>query len=65
MNIENLPSTQFYQPIHSQNPAIMLSYHPTQMQNEIPLPNYLQQHEITQNQHTKFSQNQMPQNHYK
>ena len=34
----------------------MHSYQPTQMQNEIPLPYYLQQHEITQNQLAKFSQ---------
>ena len=34
----------------------MHSYQPTQMQNEIPLPYYLQQHEITQNQLTNFSQ---------
>ena len=32
------------------------SYQPTQMQNEIPLPNYLQQHEITKNQLSNFSQ---------
>ena len=34
----------------------MHSYQPTQMQNEIPLPYYLQQHEITKNQLTNFSQ---------
>ena len=33
----------------------MHSYQPTQMQNEIPLPYYLQ-HEITKNQTTNFSQ---------
>ena len=32
------------------------SYQPTQMQNEIPLPYYLQQHEITKNQLSNFSQ---------
>ena len=32
------------------------SYQPTQMQNEIPLPYYLQQHEITKNQVSNFSQ---------
>ena len=31
-------------------------YQPTQMQNAIPLPYYLQQHEITKSQLTKFSQ---------
>ena len=29
---------------------LMHSYQPTQMQNEIPLPYYLQQHETTKNQ---------------
>ena len=33
------------------------SYQPTQMQNEIPLPYYLQQHEITKNQLSKFFAN--------
>ena len=33
----------------------MHSYQPTQMQNEIPLPYYLQQHEITKNQLSNFS----------
>ena len=32
------------------------SYQPTQMQNEIPLPYYLQQHEITKYQLSNFSQ---------
>ena len=32
------------------------SYQPSQMQNEIPLPYYLQQHEITRNQLSNFSQ---------
>ena len=56
MHIQNQPSTQSYQPAQSQNPAIMYSYQPTQMENEIPLPYYLQQHEITKNQLTNFSQ---------
>ena len=34
----------------------MHSYQPTQMQNEIPLPYYLQQHEITKNRFSNFSQ---------
>ena len=34
----------------------MHSYQPNQMQNEIPLSYYLQQHEITKNQLTNFSQ---------
>ena len=33
-------------------------YRPTQMQNEVPLPYYLQQHEITKNQLSLFSQMQ-------
>ena len=32
------------------------SYQASQMQNEIPLPYYLQQHEITRNQLSNFSQ---------
>ena len=32
------------------------NYQPTQMQNEISLPYYLQQHEITKTQLTNFSQ---------
>ena len=40
----------------SQNPANTDYYQPTQMQNEIPLPYYLHQHEITKNQLTNFSQ---------
>ena len=35
---------------------LMHSYQSTQMQNEIPLPFYLQQHEITKNQLSNFSQ---------
>ena len=56
MNIQNQPNTQSYQPVHSQNPVILSSYQPTQMQNEISLPYCLQQHEITQNQLTIYSQ---------
>ena len=41
---------------YSQNPAVIDYYQPTQMQNEIPLPYFLQQHEITKNQLTNFSQ---------
>ena len=41
---------------YSQNPANTDYYQPTQMQNEIPLPYYLQQHEITKNHLTNFSQ---------
>ena len=41
---------------YSQNPANTDYYQPTQMQNEIPLPYYLQQHEITKNQLKIFSQ---------
>ena len=52
----NSYNTQSFQPIHSQNPMTMLSYQPNQMQNEIPLPYYLQQYEITNNQLTNFSQ---------
>ena len=40
----------------SQNPANTDYYQPTQMKNEIPLPYYLQQHEITKNQLKNFSQ---------
>ena len=39
-----------------QNPFKTHSYQPTQMQNEIPLPYYLQQHETTKSQVTNFSQ---------
>ena len=52
----NPTNTQSFQPIQPQNPMIMHSYQPTQMQNEIPLPYYLQQHEITENQLSNFSQ---------
>ena len=39
-----------------QNPVNTHSNQPTQMHNEIPLPYYLQQHEITKIQLTNFSQ---------
>ena len=44
---------------------IIIFTQPTQMQKEIPLPYYLQQHEITKNQLTKFSQMPNAQNHYR
>ena len=54
MHIPNSINTQSFQAIQSQNPMTMHSYQPNQMQNEIPLPYYLQQHEITKNQLTNF-----------
>ena len=42
--------------LYSQNPANTDYYQPTQMQNEIPLPFNLKQHEITKHQRTNFSQ---------
>ena len=48
-HIQNPTNAQYFQPIQPQNPMTMHSYQPTQMQNEIPLPYYLQQHEITKN----------------
>ena len=56
MHIQNPFNPQSFQPIQPQNPMSMHSYQPTQMQNEIPLPYYLQQHEITKNQLSNFSQ---------
>ena len=53
---QNPINTQSFQPIQQQNPMIANSYQPAQMQNEIPLPYYLQQHEITRNQLSNFSQ---------
>ena len=53
---QNLINTQSFQPIQQQNPMTAHSYQPSQMQNEIPLPYYLQQHEITRNQLSNFSQ---------
>ena len=41
---------------YSQNPVSTDSYQPTQVQNEIPLPYYLQQNEVTKSQLTNFSQ---------
>ena len=54
--MQNSTNTQHYQSVPLQNPASIHSYQPTQMQNEIPLPYYLQQHEITKSQLTNFSQ---------
>ena len=56
MHIQNPFNTQSFQPIQPQNPKSMHSYQPTQMQNEMPLPYYLQQHEISKNQLSNFSQ---------
>ena len=56
MHIQNPFNAQSFQPIQPQNPMTMHSYQPTQMQNEIPLPYYLQQHEITKNHFSNFSQ---------
>ena len=56
IQMQNPTNTQYFQPIHPQNPMITHSYQPSQMQNEIPLPYYLQQHEITKNRHSNFSQ---------
>ena len=56
IQMQNPINTQSFQPIQPQNPMITHSYQPTQMQNEIPLPYYLQQHEITKNQLSNFSQ---------
>ena len=56
IQMQNPNITQSFQPIQPQNPMITHSYQPTQMQNEIPLPDYLQQHEITKNQLSIFSQ---------
>ena len=52
----NLTNTQSFQPIQPQNLMTMHSYQPTEMQNEIPLLYYLQQHKITKNQLSNFSQ---------
>ena len=56
IHMPNPTNTKSFQPIQPQNPMTMHSYQPTQMQNEIPLPYYLQQHEITKNQLSNFSQ---------
>ena len=47
IHMPNPINAQSFQPIHPQNPMTIHSYQPNQMQNEIPLPYYLQQHEIT------------------
>ena len=59
--LDNLELTQqlTIKTFNNQNPVNTHSYHPTQMHNEISLPYYLQQHEITKSQLTNFSQ--MPQ----
>ena len=54
MQTQNQTNTQPYHPI--QNPVNTNYYQQTQMQNEIPLPSYLKQHEITKSQLTIFSQ---------
>ena len=56
IQMQNPINTQPFRPIQPQNPMITHSYHSTQMQNEIPLPYYLQHHEITKNQLSNFSQ---------
>ena len=56
IHIQNPFNTQYFQPIQPQNPILLHSYQPTQIQNELPLPYYLQQHEITKNQLSNFSQ---------
>ena len=49
-------STSYTNNFQSQNPTNTQSYQPIQMQNEIPLPLYLQQHEITKTPLAAFSQ---------
>ena len=61
----NPTNTLSFQPIQPQNPMTMYSYQPTQMQNEIPLPYYLQQHEITKDQLSNFSQMPNAADHYR
>ena len=56
MHILNPFNRQSFQPIQPQNPMLMHSYQGTGMQKEIPLPYYLQQHEITKNLLPNFSQ---------
>ena len=56
IHMPNPTNTQSFQPIQPQNPMTMHSYQSTQMQNEITLLYYLQQHEITKNQISNFSQ---------
>ena len=54
---DNLEITQHLTTVFfkQQNPVNTQSYQPTQMHNEILLPYYLQQHEITKSQPRKFS----------
>ena len=56
IQIPNSINTHSFQPIQPQNPMTIHSYQPNQMKNEISSPYYLQQHEITKNQLTNFSQ---------
>ena len=56
IHMPHLINTQIFQPMQPQNTMTMHSYQPNQMQNEIPLPYYLQQHKLTKNQLTNFSQ---------
>ena len=51
--------TPYNRNFQQQNPVNTHLYQPTHMHNEIPLPYYLQQHEITKSQSKLFSQ--MPQ----
>ena len=48
--------TTYNNNFQQQDPVKTHSYQPTQMHNEIPLPYYLQQHEITKSQLTNLSQ---------
>ena len=65
MHIQNPINAQSFQAIQPQNPMTMHSYQPTQMQNEIPLPYYLQQHEITKINLQISRKYQTPQSHFK
>ena len=56
LHMPNSNNAQSFQPLQPQNPMTRHSYQPNQMQHEIQLPYYLQQHEITKNQLTNFSQ---------
>ena len=49
-------TTSYNSKFQSQNPINTQNYQPTQMQNEIPLPNCLQQHELAKTQLENFSQ---------
>ena len=46
IRMPNSINTQSFQPMQPQNPMTMHSYQSNQMQIEIPLPYYLQQHEL-------------------